>query len=62
MVYAFSIVLFGTIGAVALKVALRSRWQLQSMEPAPVAEATASAPTATAAAAVTGEPIGASKP
>lgn len=62
MVYAFSIVLFGTIGAVALKVALRSRWQLQSMETAPVAEATASAPTATAAAAVTGQPIGASKP
>jgi len=32
ILYAISIVLFGAIGAVALKVALRNRWQMQTVE------------------------------
>jgi uncharacterized membrane protein YedE/YeeE len=49
ILYAISIVLFGAIGAVALKVALRSRWQTQLAEepppqPQPPASGTSSPP------------------
>ena len=41
ILYAVSIVLFGAIGAVALKVALRNRWQLQSSAEPSATEASA---------------------
>jgi uncharacterized membrane protein len=54
IVYAVSIVLFGAIAAIALKVALRSRWQAHLEQPAAVPAVGAAAIPVTAA--VTAEP------